>query len=184
MRRIGLLTFIGIAALTLAGCATMAVNAYVGRGVDFTQYRTYNWDVADALPTGDPRLDNNALFRDYLEGAIERHLAARGYVHVPGQADLMIHYHANVEQRFHVGERPANCYDRECLPPVFDYEAGTLVLDMLDGRTNKLVWRGWAEDSLSGVIGNQDRLEEKVEQAVTRMIARLPVAPALARETR
>ena len=180
MRRLGLIAAAGFGALVLAGCATMSVSSYVERSIDFAQYRTYSWGPADALPVGDPRLDNNALFRDYVQGAVERHLAARGYVHDgSGTPDLLIHYHANVQRRFNLGERPANCNVADCLPPVFAYQAGTLVLDMLDSRTNTLIWRGWAEDAMDGVIGNQDRLEEKVERAVTRMIARLPVATAL-----
>ena len=31
-------------------------------------------------------------------------------------------------------------------------DEGTLVIDMVDARTNRLIWRGWAIDSLSGIL--------------------------------
>jgi hypothetical protein len=47
---------------------------------------------------------------------------------------------------------------------------------MIDVRTNRLVWRGWARDSVEGVLDNKDRLARKVEDAVRLMFMRLPAA--------
>jgi hypothetical protein len=30
------------------------------------------------------------------------------------------------------------------------YETGALLIDFVDARTDKLVWRGWAEDGVDG----------------------------------
>ena len=57
---------------------------------------------------------------------------------------------------------------------VSEYEAGTLVIDMVDAKTNKVVWRGWAQDSMTGVIDNQTRLEKQIDEAVTKMMKELP----------
>jgi hypothetical protein len=48
------------------------------------------------------------------------------------------------------------------------------VLDVVDTRTDRVIWRGWAQDSLEGVIGNQDRMERMINQAVARMLERFP----------
>ena len=64
--------------LAVTGCATMLVSSHVQRDVDFAQYRTYDWGAPDALPTGDPRLDDNPFFNDHMQGAVEKQLAARG----------------------------------------------------------------------------------------------------------
>jgi hypothetical protein len=183
MRRIALLTITGVAALALAGCATMSVSSYVERGTDFAQFRTFGWEPADNLPTGDPRLDNNPFFRDYMEGAVERHMATKGYARVPADLtpDLLIHYHANISQRFYVDEfdRQYNCTSGNCEPKTVAYEAGTLMIDITDARTNRVIWRGWAQDSFDGVINNQDRLADKVEESVSRILAQLPGATVL-----
>jgi hypothetical protein len=48
------------------------------------------------------------------------------------------------------------------------------VIDVVDTRTSKVVWRGWAQDSMNGVIDNQDRLAAQIDKAVTRMMERFP----------
>jgi hypothetical protein len=113
--------------LVLTGCASMNVSSHVERSIDFGQYRTYDWGPADALPTGDPRLDQN----------------------------------------------PGYC-DDGCDPRVTEYEAGTLVLDIVDTRTNRVIWRGWAQDSVEDALDNPDEMERQINDGVTRMLDRLP----------
>ena len=65
------------------------------------------------------------------------------------------------------------CYD-DCQPRMVDYELGTLIVDIVDARTNKVVWRGWAQEAMNGIIDNQQRLEKQVDEGVTKMMLRLP----------
>jgi len=168
---------VGLAA-ALAGCATgMTAGAYRERGVDFSRYRTFAWEPADALPTGDPRLDANPYFNDRFMGAVERGLAARGFALVDaGSPDLRIHYHASVSRRPDGNRLDAeygNCVGDDCPTGVVEYEAGTLVLDIIDARNDRLVWRGWARDSIEDVLGDRDRLERMIDDAVARMLQHL-----------
>jgi hypothetical protein len=166
------------ALLALPACATMNVSAHIERGVDFAQFRTWDFGPADALPTGDPRLDNNPFFKDYLEGAVGKALETRHYARaVSGTTpDLLVHYHSNISKTFDVNgveNRYGYCYD-DCEPIVIEYEQGTIVLDVVDTRTNRVVWRGWAQDSLHGIIDNQELLKKEVNKAVMRMMERFP----------
>jgi hypothetical protein len=166
-----------VVVLALAGCATMTVGSHVERGVNFGEFKTYDWTPADALPVGDPRLDNNPFFRDYLQGAIEKQLARKGYRRATDQpADLLLHYHASVNQRMEINavDRQAGYCYQDCQPQVIEYEQGTLVLDVVDARTRKVIWRGWAQDSVQGIIDDQDRLERQVDKAVIRIFERFP----------
>jgi hypothetical protein len=164
----------------VTGCAsTMNVSSHVDRTVDFAQYRTYDWGPADAFPTGDPRLDKDAFFQDHLQGAVERQLAAKGLgrADASGTADLRIHYHANVTQRIDVNRLDRDrgyCYGEDCPAGTIEYEAGTLVLDIMDARTNRIIWRGWAQESIEGVLEDRDRMEKQINEAVTRMFAMFP----------
>ena len=165
------------AALALSGCATMNVSSHIERGVDFAQFRTWDWGPADALPTGDPRLDNNPFFKDYLEGAVEKEMTRLHYDHVTtGAPDLLVHYHANVSKTFDVNGvdmRNGYCYDT-CQPNVIDYMQGPIVLDVVSTKTNRVVWRGWFQDSMEGVIDNQDRLRAELEKGIPKMMKELP----------
>lgn len=162
-------------ALLAGACATLRIGAYVEHDADFTRYHTYAWGPADALPIGDPRLDNNPIFTDYFQGSVERHLRDHRLLLVPASAkpDLLIHFHGSVTRRVEPGT-----VDRELgyrVDPGVTSEEGTLVLDFIDARTDQLVWRGWAIDTLDGIIGSQDRMERKIDEAVTKMLANLKV---------
>ena len=170
-----------VTGFVLAGCATMRVSSHVERGLDFSQYRTFDWGPRDALPVGDPRLEKDPVFRDHVEGAIEKQMAARGFERSAASEtpDVRIHYHASINTRFDVREdnHSGNCTDGDVCPArVIEYEAGTLVVDIIDERTNRLIWRGWAQDSVEGVLGNRERLNRKIDEGVVRMFARLPGA--------
>jgi hypothetical protein len=164
-------------ALALAGCATMNITSHLERGVDFARYRTYAWGPTDARPTGDPRLDSNPFFKDRLEGAVERSLTAKRFEKSTSTTpDLLIHYHANITQRFEVNtvDRDRGYCSDDCEPTAGEYDEGTLVLDMVDARTNKVVWRGSARGVVNGLIDNQNLMEQKIDEAVLRMLERLP----------
>ena len=155
----------------------MNVSSYVERGVNFTQYLTYNWDpAADQLVTGDPRLDNNPFFHERVQADVEKQLATRGFEKTAsGTPDLLLHYHASIKERLDVnGADQQNGYCRrgDCRPYV--YEAGTLLLDLIDTHTNRVVWRGWAEGSVDRMIDNQEWMEQKIDDAATRILAGLP----------
>jgi hypothetical protein len=165
-----------MAALGLAGCATLRVSSYLERGADFSRYRSYAWAERGAFATGDPRLDNNRFFIQRVEEAVDMQLAARGFDKASGStADLLIHIHARVEQRLDSAAFDSidgHCTGEDCRPQVYD--AGTLLVDLIDRRTKVLAWRGWAEGSLEGVIDDQRSMETKIDEAVAKIIGKLP----------
>lgn len=174
--QLGAVMVFGVA---VVGCATtMTVSSNVRDGLDIASYRTYDWSPADALPTGDARLEEDPVFQDQLQGAVEKQLAIRGItLSDSGTPDLLIHYHANIDTRIDVNRTEREygyCQGVDCDSWVIEYEAGTLVLDVIDARTNQLLWRGWAQDSVADALGNEDRMAQTINEAVTRMMARFP----------
>lgn len=170
-----------LAGALLTGCSAMRVSSHIERGVDFTRYRTFDWGTPDALPAGDPRLDKDRYFEDRMEGAIEKLMAARGYGRVApgGSPDVRIHYHAVVDRRLDVNEadrRDGFCRPDGCTPGIVDYQQGTLIVDMIDARTNRLVWRGWAQEGIDGVLGNRDRLARRIDRSIGGLANELPAA--------
>jgi hypothetical protein len=178
MRRLIALTLAATAAAALAGCATMNVSSHVERGLDVSQFHTFDWGPADALPIGDARLDKDPFFNDHLQGAVEKAMAARGFEWVTsGEPDLRIHFHANISERMDIDRVDRDrgyCAGEGCMPPVTRYEAGTLVIDVIDASTNRLIWRGWAQNTVKGMLENQDTMAQQIDEAVTRMFERFP----------
>lgn len=166
---------VAVTTLALGGCATLSVSSYVERGIDVRQYRSFGWDSTEGLYTGDPRLDNNRFFDERVRTAVAAGLAARGFDEAVDAPDLLIRYHASVTQRLAVSRfdrESGACENASCRPDV--YEAGTLVVDLVDRRSRRLIWRGWAEGAIDNVIDNQQLMEEKVGEAVGRILERLP----------
>jgi hypothetical protein len=163
---------LGAAAIvSLAGCAPLTVSTAVERGVDLSAYRTYAWSTQVAPPTGDPRLDGNSIFHDYLAAAIDRRLTAGGLEPRDTAPDLLVRYFAGVSQEvFTTGAEPdGSC--RDCRLEVYD--GGTLVIDLVDARTRTLVWRGWAKGDIDGVVDDQELMERRIDRAVERIFERL-----------
>ena len=169
MRRCLLVIAVTASVLAAGACAsaTMSVGSHVERGLNFGQYRTYDWAPADAVPAGSPRFEKNAFFEDHFEGAVERQLARKGFERVTsGTPDLLVHYHATLDPR--LGRDPIDHAQ------VAYYDMGTLVVDIIDARTSRLVWRGWAQEPMNDVLGDRDRLAQTVSESVTRMMEGLP----------
>jgi hypothetical protein len=167
-------------ALALAACAIVTVRSYSSRGFDIGRYRTYAWGPADTHGTGDPRLDNNRFFEERLRQQVDRQLAARGFEKTEATPDLLVRYHASFTEKLDVQQADrgyAPCQPDDCRRPAL-YEAGTLMVDLVDARANTLLWRGWAEGSMDGAIDNQPWLEERIDDAVARILSRLPPAVA------
>jgi len=178
MRRLMKTGVVAGAVLLLAGCAaaTMTVSSHADRTLDFARYRSFAWGPADALPTGDARLDQDPLFKDRLHGAIEKQLAQRGIAVAAGYADLLIHYHANVTHRLdpnQVDRANGYCASGDCVPSPVSYEAGTLVIDIVDARSQRLIWRGWAQNDVEDLLRGPDSMTRTIDEAVTRMLRRL-----------
>jgi hypothetical protein len=167
------------ATVMVGACApAITVGSHMDRGRDFARYHTYDWGPADALPTGDPRLDRDPVFKDRVQGAVERQLAARGYrLTSDGSSDLLIHYHANISRRIDVNRVDRNygyCTTGDCPTGIVEYEAGTLVIDIMDARSGVLVWRGWAQNSVEDLLDDPDAMARVIERAVSEMMRRLP----------
>ena len=179
MRRLFVRITVIASAAMLAGCATLGVGSHTDRGLVWSKYKTFDWGTADALPAGDARLDNDPYFQDRVEGAIEKAMAAHGFVRsaTSERPDVVIHYHANVMRRLDVDGIDRGygyCSTTDCQPRLNDYEAGTLVVDIVDAGSNVLIWRGWAQGRLDGVLGNRDRLRRRIDESVQQMFENLP----------
>ena len=56
---------------------------------------------------------------------------------------------------------------------MIQYEEGTLVIDMIDARTNQLVWRGMVKDTILD-FHNINEVDETVVKNVSELLAEFP----------
>lgn len=172
-----------IATCALAACSTVTVTTDYDRSATFGKYKTYALAPAAKGQTLAPAAE--AALRD----AIRTELAARGIAEVPaGRADLAIVRHVFVEEKVSVQQYTDWGYGYAGGWPyrygyygmwagaprtyvdVDQYTEGTMILDAVDTRTKKLVFRGTA----TAVVGGPESNADKIREAVKKMAAALP----------
>jgi hypothetical protein len=168
-----------LTAALVSACVPMRVRSYSGPDASIGVYHSYQWAVGDLGSTGDPRLDSNRFFLERVQQAADAELRRRGYEKATtGTPDLVLHVHARVKQQIDTSELDRSsarrCEREECRAHVFD--EGTLLIDFVDARTDALVWRGWAERSLDGVVDDQAWMNEVIDKAVAAIFGRLPAS--------
>jgi hypothetical protein len=135
---------------------------------NFSQYRTYSFAKVE---TPDP------LWDDRVKTAIDSALTAKGWTRVPFGGDVSIVVVGTTREKptlrtFYEGFdgwRWGGFGEAETY--VDNYEVGTLVVDMFDTYSKKLIWRGSASDVLTG---KPDKDEKRLEKAVEKMFEHFP----------
>lgn len=188
-----------LAALSVVmGCYTTS-NTYKSektKGVDFSKYKTYAW-----LPTKDTAY-TNILNRQNVEIALANNvineLSQRGMTQDTVNPDCLFTYTLVMNKTYQVGQRPPEVYSQSVYAPaypgqnnIYYYRAdyglpnysggmmvttfrdGSLVIDMIDRKENKIVWRTSAqgtqsEDNLKGVRAT-------VNEIIPKMFKKFPV---------
>jgi len=131
--------------------------------VDFSKYKTWSWQegVTHAMS---PVIDNRS------REAIEKGLAARGLSRADSNATLGVVYHASRTKQIEVVPLGT------AAPPtgIRYSEKGSLVVEMLDAGSGKVVWRGQA----AGVMRyGPDEVAEQIKQAVDKLLEAFPPQP-------
>jgi hypothetical protein len=159
----------------------MSIHTDYDREVDFSRLKTYRW-IEEPVRAPSAALQNSPLLERRVRDAVDRELAARGYIHpLTGPVDFFVAFHAGLRDRIDItqtayhGRRPG--FRREVA--VDRYHEGTLVIDVIrPGETPgvenaRLVWRGWAR----GAVGDRDQAASQVNDAVAGILSRFPPQP-------
>jgi hypothetical protein len=181
-----------IALLTLAGCSTYTVVSDYDRAAPFGQYKTYRWSSEGSAGISDDILARNPLIYKHIKAAVDRELAAKGFVlNASGPVDFTVSPHARVRERVFVeppvgfayssgyyhrwGRRGYTSfwYDPYPYPAVTYYEEGTLIIDIIDARSDDVAWTGIAR----GILKDYDssvKLHRDIDEVVTKIMAQFP----------
>ncbi len=163
------------------GCApTMTIDTQHEADVDFSTYHTWNWLPAMGDQPVDPSVADPVV-QARIRNAIESELLARGFRKTPENADCFIVYHAALTDHLSqttVDDRYDNADYAEYTQNwehgyTHEWQEGSLVIDILDSQTVKLVWRGSARAELT-LDATDEEKDERVNEAVKKMLKKFP----------
>jgi len=160
-------------ALTAASFAQQVKTDY-DHNANFGQYRTYSWEK---VQTKDP------LLVDRIKEAVNGALTAKGWTQVDAGGDVSIvaieiTRNQQTLNTFYDGFGGGWGWRRfggggfgEATTTTETYKVGTLVVDLFETKTKKLVWRGTSSDTLSS---NSDKNIKNLDKGVEKMFKQFP----------
>jgi len=171
----------GIALLAATSSFAQQVKTDYDRDADFNQYNTYSWQKVQT---------QNPLWVDRIKAAVNSALEAKGWMQVESGGDISImamemtrsHQTLNTYyDNFGGGWGWRGGYGGgfgdgfgDSTTTESTYRVGTLVVDLFDSTTKKLIWRGSASDTLSD---KSDKNIKNLDKGVEKMFDRFPPDP-------
>ena len=170
-RKIAAMPAAAFAALVAAGCAsTPTVKTDHDPRVNLSDYRTFDVKTGQVLVNG--MADNrDTLVRDRVESALERELRQKGLAKTAQSPDLIATYSA--------GARTGTDYNYNYYSAPYgyggsvragawpnEYADGTLLIDLIDPDTNKLVWRSIVEMDSADDLRSAENISLAVDKAL------------------
>jgi hypothetical protein len=140
-------------------------------GTDFSKYHTYKWVTIEGATQPNQILDAQ------IKASIDSQLATKGLTKTDSdKADLYIGYQASIDQ-----EKQWNAYGTGGLrwgggmgtATQSVISNGTLVLDMYDPSTKKLVWTGRVTKTLDPGA-NQQKKQKNLDKAMQKLLKNYP----------
>lgn len=158
-----------------SGCATArpAISSHPDAAVSYTNYKTFMMLKPSGLGTQRNAAATPTLVRQVREET-EAAFVAKGLVKSPdAYADVLILIHGGVAEKLEVqdwglsyGRFGRGFAGRQDLT---QYKEGSLFIDVFDGKTRELIWRGSATAEISETPEPQ-----QVKAAVDAIVARYP----------
>jgi hypothetical protein len=165
-----------VAAIATGGALLSAeTNSYFDKSYDFKPLRTYDFKTQHRL-SSDP-IANNRIWADEIRNEIAGKLRATGFQEAPnGKADFLVAYYLGLKERytstilgygfpgrgrrFGWGWGGADIWN-------IPYTESTLIVDIIDGQTNQLIWRGYDTNTL-----DMKRPDKRLDKAVDTLVKR------------
>ncbi len=178
---------IALLLLAAAGCGTVRINTGLDPTAHFDSYHTFNFQRPAAekqTPGFTPEV------QELVEIAIQREFEVREII-PSAQPDLLVGFYLSVQEKKFDLQNPTSGQhsvsgvmadyfgftyrsgqDLNHMGEI-PYEEGTLVIDVADARTGRLVWQGLAK----GVLYRDetpDQIKHRVNEAVRKMFDHYP----------
>ena len=157
------------AVVLLTSCANTA-HIEKDPSANLSNYKTYSW-ISNDQNNGKTKAHKNDLSESNIRAAVNQELQKNGYTEVKSNPDLLLTYDLLVEKSVKQQNDPLysrsftrlyyNPYSRRYgtiyYPSQFlgydnystSVKEGTVTITMIDPKTDKTIWQGWATDEIN-----------------------------------
>jgi hypothetical protein len=138
---------------------------------NFTAYKTYSWLKVNA---------GDSLWSDRIQSAVDQQLSSKGFTRVPAGGDMAVAAMGRTTAKqtyttFYDGLGGGWFWrgfgDGIATTSVQETPVGTLTVDIFDGQSKQLLWRGISTKTLSK---NPEKNTKKLDDAVADMFKDFP----------
>ena len=149
--------------------------------VDFSSYKTFAFDKEGA---------RNPFVNKLIVDAVERELTSRGLTKVDVEPDLKVVYLAatvpNLQVQnvpfYHVVNPAYSGMVGSATMNMWDVTTGTLVIDLLDRKSDRVVFRGTIKEVLqhaptADLKGDAKTVSKPINKGVAKIFKKYPVKP-------
>ena len=153
------------------------IDVKLDKTVDFSQYKTYTW--AEGMRAKNP------LVNQLIVDSIEQQLAAKGLTKAEANGDIQVLFAAAMDLDLQMtgltwgnASNPMGAY--AAIGPPMTVPKGMLVVDMMDKKTERYIWRATARETLpqaptADITKDAQRVEKLVKKVVAKMFSKYPV---------
>jgi hypothetical protein len=157
-----------VTAFAFTSCGTTS-HVEVAKGVNFNNYKTFGWATDKGVKKSGRA--NNDIVDNNIKNSISAELEKKGWQETDQQPDVLLDYNVTVEKGVRQATDPVYNYPYSGYfynswrgrrgyyynPGFFagyhtynvPFKEGTLTVNMVDAKTNKLIWQGWAKGDIT-----------------------------------
>lgn len=180
--------FLGViaaSALVLASCATLKVTSDYDHSKDFTSMKTFamHRNTVDSPTVSE-------LNQDRIVNAVRKALVVKGYTEVSANPDFLVNLNTVVKDQKSVSAntdfygyggfyRPYGYWgggpgmvSANTTFNVDEYQNGSLIVDIVDARTQKLFWQGVGNSDIDSSLTKDP--DKSISNAVNQILASFP----------
>jgi hypothetical protein len=169
--------------IAFTACSGIPVSQDFEQGFDYSGFKTFAWHPNDNNEWG---LTNNELVDRRIRSAIVNTLTANHFtLKDSNEPDFLISYNLVVEQRVSSSSLSGGVsmgrssrgrtgsISMSTGSQIRTYDRGTLIIDVTDVNSNKLVWRGISSQALPD-LSDPQRLTARINETVEAILKQFP----------
>lgn len=162
----------------LGACSSYQISYDYDVTASYGRYKTFDY-YASKKGTG----GTTSLMDKRVRSAVEKELQAKGFImETRADPDFLVTYYPVVQERkvrtnvrmgMGWGFRPIYGRIGTSTSQVRKYKEGTIVIEIVDFRSNQMIWQGAAAGALTGLNTPEDA-DEVVPKAVREILSKFP----------